>query len=167
MGLNEWYLTVTSVTGLEHLEGETVRAQIDGEDDGTDYTVTGGAITLGSPATVVHVGLPYLGRLTTMPLNIGALVGTAQGKITTVNRLCLLFRHSRATKYGTDVYRLEQVQDRDYTPSTTRPPMLVTDVEFLNIPDGYARRKLVHIIQDTANPCTVQGILPYVDTTNE
>jgi hypothetical protein len=167
MGTDEWYLTFTSVTGLDHLEGETVRAQIDGEDDGTDYTVSGGAITLGSPATVAHVGLPYTGRLTPMPLNIGALAGTAQGKITTVNRLCLLFRHSRGTKYGTDVYRTEQVQDRDYTPDSNRPSKLVTGVEFLNIPDGYDRRKFVHIIQDTANPCTVQGIVPYVDTTNE
>lgn len=163
----EWYLTFTSVTGLDHLEGETVAVQIDGEDDGTDYTVSSGAITLESAATYVHVGLRYTGRLTTMPLNIGAMVGTAQALTTTVNRLGVLFRHARKTLYGTDLYRLEEVKNRDISSVAYRPDRLMTNVEFLNIPDGYSKRKYVHIIQATANPCTVQGILPFVDTTNE
>jgi hypothetical protein len=164
---NEWYLTFTSITGLDHLEGESVTAQVDGSDDGVGYTVASGTITLSSPATAAHIGLKYKGRLTTMPLNIGALAGTAQGRITTVNRLGLLFRHTRDTYYGTNLYRLEQVKDRDISPALNRPPRLKTQVDFLNIPDGYDRRKFVHIIQDTADPCTVQGIVPYVDTTNE
>lgn len=164
---NEWYLTVTELTGLDHLEGETVHAQIDGYDDDTDYTVTDGAITLGSAATKVHVGLPYVGRLMTMPLDIGAMAGTAQARIMTVNRLGLLFRHSRSTKYGTDLYRLEQLKSRDLGAVTGRPSMLVTETAFLNVPDGYDRRKTIYIVQDTANPCTIQGIVPFVDTTNE
>lgn len=57
-------LMVTSITGLSHLNGEVVRAQKDGVDDGTEYTVSGGGITLASKAAVVHVGLPYDGQLT-------------------------------------------------------------------------------------------------------
>jgi hypothetical protein len=163
----EWYLTATEITGLDHLEGETVRAQIDGYDDGTEYTVASGAITLGSAATKVHVGLPYTGRVMTMPLDIGALAGTAQSRITTVNRLGLLFRHSRLTKYGTDLYRLETLKNRDLGAVTGRPSKLVTDAVLLEVPDGYQRRKTVYVVQDTANPCTIQAIVPYVDTTNE
>ena len=162
-----WFLTSTSVTGLDHLEGEVVHAQIDGYDDGTEYTVTSGAITLGSAATIAHMGPLYKGRLVTMPLDIGALAGTAQGRVTTVNRLGLLFRHARGTKYGTDLYRLDTVIERDTGEVAGRPPMLITKTEFLNVPDGYDRRKFVYIVQDTANPSTIQGIVPFVDTTNE
>ena len=77
-----WFLTATSITGLDHLEGETVRVQIDGADGG-EYVVASGAITLSEPGTIIHIGLSYTGRVTPMPLDIGALVGTAQGKITT------------------------------------------------------------------------------------
>jgi len=163
---NGWYLTVTEITGLDHLEGETVSAQVDGADDG-DFTVTSGAITLNTAGTVVHVGLPYTGRLQTMPLDIGALAGTAQARITTVNRLGLLFRHSRGTKYGTDIYRLETLQNRDLGAVSGRPAKLLTAAKFLEVPDGYDRRKYVYVVQDSPNPCAVQGIVPYVDTTNE
>ena len=166
IAIDGWFLSAKTVTGLDHLEGETVAAQIDGADGGT-YTVASGAITLGDWGTVIHVGLPYKGRLTTMPLDIGALVGTAQGKIMTVNRLGLMFRHTLGTKFGTDMYNLEQVQSRSVNSQFNRPPALVTDVEFLNLPDGYDRRKFIHILQDSPMPSTVQGIIPYVDTTNE
>lgn len=161
-----WYLTVTSVSGLDHLEGEEVQVQIDGADGGL-HTVADGAITLDTYGSVIHVGLPYVGRLMTMPLDIGAMVGTAQTKTTTVNRLGLLLRNSLGTKYGTDLYNLEQVQSRDTQEYFNRPPALVTDVLFLNLPDGYDRRKFIHVVQDTPFPCTVQGIIPHVDTTNE
>ena len=163
-----WYLSATSITGLDHLEGETVRVQIDGADGGSSV-VASGAISLSTPGTIIHVGLSYTGRIQSMPLNIGALVGTAQGKITTVNRLGLLIRNTMGTKFGTRLYDLEQIEGRvtsaEYEIDTMH--LLETDVKFLNLPDGYDRRKYVHIVQDAPFPCTIQGIVPYVDTTNE
>jgi hypothetical protein len=167
MGSGEWFLTATTVTGLDHLEGETVRVQIDGADGGTE-TVSSGAITIDSPGTVVHVGLPYVGRLQTMPLDIGAMVGTAQGKTTTVNRLGLLIRHALAVKFGTSLYDLEQLETReDGSFAIATSELLRTSEEFLNLPDGYDKRKFIYIVQDAPFPCTIQGIVPYVDTTNE
>jgi hypothetical protein len=162
MASGDWYLTVTTVTGLNHLEGETVGLQLDGA-DGETATVTDGAVTFTTPATVVHVGLPYKGLITSMPLDIGAMVGTAQAKTTTVNRLGLLVRHTLGIEFGTDLYRLDPMVEH---PDNT-VPVLETDALFLNLPDGYDRRKFVHILQDKPYPCTIQGIIPYVDTTNE
>lgn len=168
IGLGNWFLTATEITGLEHLEGETVRVQIDGADGG-EYTVASGAITLADPGTVVHVGLSYTGRITSMPLDIGALVGTAQAKVMTVNRLGLLIRNTMGTKYGTDLYDLDQIpwRDSDETFAIATSELLRTSAELLNLPDGYDRRKFIHIVQDAPFPCTIQGIVPYVDTTNE
>ena len=166
MAENEWFLATNAVTGLDHLEGETVAAQVDGADDGT-FTVTDGAITLNTYGTIIHVGLEYTGRLQTMPLDIGALAGTAQARITTVNRLGILFRHARGTKYGSELYRLEELKDRDLGAITGRPAQLITEAKFLELASNYLRRQYIYIVQDTPAPCAVQGIVPFVDTTNE
>lgn len=47
-----------TLTGLTHLEGETVGVWADGQDRGT-YTVSSGSITVASSWTNVIVGLPY------------------------------------------------------------------------------------------------------------
>ena len=166
MEIEGWYLSVTSILGLDHLEGETVQVQIDGADGGT-AVVTSGAVTLETWGTVIHIGLPYTGRIITMPLDIGAMVGTAQTKITTVNRLGLIVRNTLGVKYGTNPYTLEEMPARDVDEHYNRPPALVTDVLFFNLPDGFNRRKCIHIVQDKPFPCTLQGIVPHVDTTNE
>jgi hypothetical protein len=81
--------------------------------------------------------------------------------------LGLLVRNTLGVKYGTDLYNLEQLKSRDYNERFGRPPALVTDALELRLPDGYDRRKFIHIVQDSPFPCTVQGIIPFVDTTNE
>ena len=82
---------VTTISGLEHLEGQSVRVLGDGKDRGA-FTVTGGAITLPEPASVAHAGLAYSAVLQSMPVGrVGArssikrafvrLLGTVGGKI--------------------------------------------------------------------------------------
>lgn len=56
----------TTITGLDHLEGESVYALADGEVVGP-FTVASGSITLDSSASVVHVGMAYTARLRTLP----------------------------------------------------------------------------------------------------
>lgn len=58
---------VTSVSGLWHLEGETVSVLGNGYVE-TGLTVSGGAITLSEAASRVHVGWGYTGRLQTLPV---------------------------------------------------------------------------------------------------
>lgn len=72
---------VTNISGLTHLEGETVVAQVDGYIPSTEtYVVSGGAITLSARAAVVHVGLPYYGTLQLLKLSDGSPTGTGQTK---------------------------------------------------------------------------------------
>ncbi len=70
---------VSSVSGLDHLEGETVRVLADGAVQ-TDKTVSSGAVTLDSPAGMVHVGLSYEHRWKSLKLAYGAQGGSAVGK---------------------------------------------------------------------------------------
>lgn len=85
----------TAVTGLDHLEGETVEIKAEGAEM-TSKTVSSGAITLDSPAGIVIVGLPYTSAVTTLRYAPSILQAkTIYGKIrwTTVS---LLVDNSRA-----------------------------------------------------------------------
>lgn len=62
---------VTTVSGLSHLEGQTVQVFADGAIQ-TEKTVTSGAITLDEPAGLVHVGLGYTRIWRSLKLAFGA-----------------------------------------------------------------------------------------------
>jgi hypothetical protein len=61
---------VTSVFGLDHLEGQTVSVLANGAAH-PDRTVSSGSITLNGSYEVVHVGLPYTSTLQTMRIEAG------------------------------------------------------------------------------------------------
>ena len=73
----------TTVTSLEHLEGETVQIVIDDAVYPTQI-VSNGAITLSLTSSysskAIKVGLGYVSTLKTMKVEAGASAGTAQGR---------------------------------------------------------------------------------------
>jgi hypothetical protein len=69
------YRTLTTITGLSHLEGENVSVVVDGHvvasplNDEAGYpvlTVTGGSITLPDPGAIIHVGRPIVADVKTL-----------------------------------------------------------------------------------------------------
>ncbi len=66
--VTNWSLAARTFRGLSHLEGLTVRACADGKSVG-EMVVVEGAVTLPQPASVVHVGLPYVGRLESLEIS--------------------------------------------------------------------------------------------------
>lgn len=97
----------TVFSGLSHLNGETVSVQADGGlPAGTQtYTVSGGSITLVSPAAVVHVGLPYKGVLRLLPFGEGSQ-GTAQTKKRKVYSVFVRVWKSIGGKFGDSLTNL-------------------------------------------------------------
>jgi len=69
----------TTITGLDHLEGETVVALADGRIE-TGLEVASGQIELSAEASVVNVGLPFTWRLKPVAFEAGAQLGVAQGQ---------------------------------------------------------------------------------------
>lgn len=94
-----WGEAVDSLTGLDHLEGETVAILGDGyvvaspnarNSAGSalydTYTVTSGAITLATPMVKIHVGLPYVSDVETLDLDLAGME-TMAGKKKLVTRV--------------------------------------------------------------------------------
>ena len=117
----------TTVSGLSHLEGETVVAWgttggVTGP-IGTTYTVSGGSITLPSSSTTVCVGLAYTWRYKSAKLAYGGQAGSSLLVTKRVAEIGLLLEnvHPNAISYGSDfstmyeMPRLENGQTVDET----------------------------------------------------
>ena len=71
--------STTSISGLDHLEGETVTVLNNGAVESTK-TVSSGAITLTNATTKCHVGLAYDAELESVNVEPKSQYGTTQGK---------------------------------------------------------------------------------------
>ena len=78
-GLSYDGVPITTVSGLTHLEGETVAILADGSPK-PRQAVQAGQITLTEAASKIHVGLPYQGELRTVPFEAESIGGTAGRK---------------------------------------------------------------------------------------
>lgn len=90
----------TVITGLDHLEGETVYALADGNVPPTGFAVSGGSITLGTAASVVHVGLRITADLETLALDAAGSDVRDRRKI--VKQVALLVEETRGLYAGPD-----------------------------------------------------------------
>lgn len=87
----------STLSGFDHLEGKTVSALCDGNlIEG--LVVTGGEVSLPSPFSKVHVGLPYEATMKTLPLVLDKGQGKARLKAPTKALLRLL--KTRGLRYG-------------------------------------------------------------------
>lgn len=74
-----WCLTATKISGLDHLEGQTVALLVDGATHPEAMVATGTA-ALNSPGGIVQAGLPYTSLIQTVPLVVPTQGGTSQGR---------------------------------------------------------------------------------------
>ncbi|SKB08731.1 hypothetical protein SAMN02745166_05012 [Prosthecobacter debontii] len=84
----------TSIPGLTHLNGKTVSLLADGVEL-TPQVVSGGALTLPSPASVVVVGLPFTSTLQPCRFDVQSPKGSAQGLMWRVSRIGLYVHDSQ------------------------------------------------------------------------
>lgn len=98
----------TVISGLDHLEGETVEVMADGAAT-PQKTVSSGSITLSNAATKVHVGLPYTSTLRTQTPVGGNRRGSSQGRIARIHEVALRFLETNGGKAGYNVNNLTEV----------------------------------------------------------
>lgn len=152
----------TIISGLDHLEGETVAILTDGAVHPTKE-VTGGEITLDYSASVVQIGLGYTSVLETLRIEAGAADGTSQGKIKRITRVVVRFLQTIGAWAGPpdDVLELS-FRDAD-DPMDSPPPIFDGDRE-INWPSGYDTEGVVRIEQRDPLPSTIVAIMPQVTT---
>jgi len=158
-----WKLTVTTLSGLGHLEGETVDILGDGATH-PQRTVSGGSVTLQEGCSKVQVGLPCRARLQTMRLNAGAGDGTSQGKTARINKLVVRFLDTLGLKYGKDFANMDDAEFGDaQNLMDNAPPLFTGDLE-LDWPGDYDTNPWICFEQSEPQPSTIVAIMPIVST---
>jgi hypothetical protein len=159
-----WRVTVTTVSGLDHLEGQTVDILADGAPH-PQKVVVGGSVTLNAPASYVHVGLPCPASIQPMPIEAGAADGTSQGKTKRLPKLVFRFDRTAAVKYGRDEdSQMDEVPMRSDADDMDQPPPLFTGDRLLSWPDGYQGDGKVTVLADKPMPATLVAIFPQITT---
>lgn len=155
--------SVSTLSGLDHLEGETVSILADGAVH-PDKTVSSGAITLDRTATKAHVGLSYTSTVKTMQIEAGAKDGTAQGKKKRIARIHYRLYKTLGLKHGPSSDRLDIIPFRSSADNQDSPPALFTGDKEVEFPRGWDKDGYITVVQDQPLPMTLLAIMPELST---
>lgn len=143
---------VSTVTGLSHLEGRTVAILGDGAVR-PRAVVSGGAVSLDQPASVVHVGLPIVSDLQTLPLAI-EIQGLGQGRTKNVNKVFPRVYRSSGVFAGPTFSTLREFKQRTDEPYGSAPRPRTDEIEIVVEP-SWQNGAQVCIRQQDPLPLTV------------
>ena len=152
----------TSLTGLDHLEGEVVDIIGEGSTQ-TAKTVASGAITLSTATEQAKVGLLYSSDLQTMRLDEG-YTETTQTKTTRIYDLSVRFQNTVGASVGPNAATLTAIDFRASGSAMNLPIPLFTGDKSVEFDTGYGTEGLVYIQQPQALPMTILGIYPRLET---
>jgi len=153
-GLTYAGTATTTISGLYHLEGETVDILADGAVE-PRQTVSGGQITLTTAASTVHIGLPITADLRTLPLAIEGAQASGQGTVKNINKVHLRVSQSSVVKAGPTFDRLREYPARAVTDPYGSPPALREGELALSIDPSWNQDAALCIRQDLPLPLTV------------
>jgi hypothetical protein len=146
----------TTITGLDHLEGEIVKVYADGAMQASKI-VASGQITIES-ASVAVVGLAPTFKLKPMRADAEERGGSTQGSIKKISEIVFSFLKSGQVQYGRDEDNLLSIPWRG-TESLGSPPALFTGDKTVVFNGGYDPQDSVLVMGDSLVPCTLRAII--------
>lgn len=153
----------TSVTGLWHLEGQSVVPYVDGANHPA-VTVTNGKVTLNNATTVVTLGYAFRSDGQIMPIEAGSADGTAQGKTKRIHEVGFWLMDTLGLKYGPDADNLTEILNTQWGDNFGEATPLYTGVTVERLEGDYDKLGQVYWRAEGPFPATVLSILPKVKT---
>lgn len=160
-GLTYSGAAATVISGLDHLEGQTVNILADAA-VATPQVVTGGEITLETAATTVQIGLPLTRTLRTLPVAVEDVEGFGQGLEKVLCSLNVRVLESGAWFAGGDAASLRETPART-TENWGSPPGLLNGYIDVNIDDSWNTEGQVYIVATDPTPLTVVSFTKEVE----
>jgi hypothetical protein len=147
----------TTVSGLEHLEGELVTVLADGMIV-AGLTVAGGEIELPRTASSAQVGMAYVSNMNTLPIENAALQdGTSMGRVKTLSQIVAKFTDTYGGKGGPDEDHLDEfIWNEDLVYGEA--PVQFSGEKELSFGPGHNTDKRVYIRQDLPFPMTTNAL---------
>jgi hypothetical protein len=159
-------VATASVSGLDHLEGETVIALADGIIY-RDLEVTGGTVTIDTAASKWHVGLPYTAVAETLELDVGGRDGSVLGRRKRVNAAILSVLES-ANIYvragSRDSFELQRAGRNTVAGPSDVVSLYTGNLDEVKLDDTWEGRGTIRIEAPDPVPCTIRAIVPSYDS---
>ncbi len=153
----------TTISGLWHLNGNTVDILADGEVLPRQVVVNGG-VTLPAPASIVIVGLPYTSDFMSLPLVVDGAQAAGQGTTKNVNRVHLRVTASSLVKAGPSFDTLTSYPARDVVTPLGSPPALRNGELSFTIGPNWNQDAGLSVRQDAPLPLTLLAMTLEVAT---
>ena len=131
-GLSYSGAPTSTISGLNHLEGKTVSILADGAVH-PPRTVVAGGVTLDAPASKIHVGLPIIADLKTLPLILQA-EALGQGRFKNINKVWLRVYRSSGVFVGPSFDKLTEAKQRTTEPYGSPPALKTDELEVVTLP---------------------------------
>ena len=164
-GLTYTGASTSTISGLYHLRGETVKVLNNGAVE-TVVVSSVGRVTLGTATTKAHIGLGYTMKIETEDFEAGAQAGTAQARDKRINEVYLRLLNSLGGSVGPDASNLATLHFRTAEMAHGASPDLYSGLKRLEgFPGGWQKSARVRIEHDEPLPFHVTGIVAEMNTT--
>ena len=154
---------VTTISGLDHLEGETVSILADGATH-PDKTVSSGSITLDRSANKVKVGLSYTSLLQTMRIDAGSQNGTSQSKTKRIYEITARLYESIGVEIGPDLNNMERIPFRSSANAMDSGINVFTGDKEIEFRGNYETDGFIFVRQTQPLPLTILSLYPKLQT---
>ena len=154
---------VTNISGLAHLEGQTVSVLADGATH-PDKVVSSGAIVLERAASKVKVGLPYTSLLQTMRIDAGAQNGTSQSKTKRIYEITARLYESIGIEVGPDLANMERIPFRSSANAMNSGVNVFTGDKEIEFRGNYETDGFIFVRQTQPLPLTILSLYPKLQT---
>jgi hypothetical protein len=153
----------TSLSGLDHLEGQTVSILANGSTH-PDKVVSSGAITLDRSVTKATVGLKYTSALQTMRIESGSADGSAQGKVKRIQEITTRFFQTVGAELGSSSTSTDLIPFRDSSMAMDTAVELFTGDKQIEFNADYETDGFIYIQQQQPLPMTITAMYPQLNT---
>jgi len=151
-------VATSTITGLDHLDGETVSILADGKVH-PQQLVVGGQITLDYDAVKVHVGLPYTARMKTLRPSVETTTEKSQGAVINISKVILKVFESLGGSVGPTDNLLQDIDPRDFEDTMDTAVPLMSERHTTDFESDYEEEhEGVLIVQNLPGPFTVTQI---------
>ena len=154
--------TIT-LSGLSHLEGQTVSILADGATH-PDKVVSSGAITLDRAVTKAKVGLSYSSILQTMRLDAGSQNGTSQGKTKRIYEITIRLFESVGVEVGESLTNMERIPFRTSSDPMDQGIPPFTGDKAVEFRGNYDTDGFIFVRQTQPLPLTILSLYPELQT---
>jgi hypothetical protein len=152
-----------TISGLNHLEGQTVHILADGATHPTKI-VSSGSITLDRASTDVKIGLGYNSILQTMRLDAGSQNGTSQAKTKRIYEITIRLYESIGVEVGENLNNMERIPFRTSADVMDQGLPPFTGDKTVEFRGNYETDGFIFVRQTQPLPLTVLSLYPDLQT---